>query len=220
MRTRARLLPFAICAVALVCAEARAQTPERRPTPQTPQAQEQTPNAEAADAVANEIGLLRKSLQTLNTRLREISERLLGAGAQPAGAAEGKQQNRLAQYLALLSTAEQRAEMLRNQLLSMTERETALRNRLVQLDEDMKPDSIDRSLSLIGTTRTPDLRDARRRMLENERRGVESLLSQTAQSRARLEEDVRQADAMVARLRQRLLPLIDKEIDDINPNPD
>ena len=81
-------------------------------------------------------------------------------------------------------------------------------------------DSIDRSLSLVGTTRTPDLRDARRRMLENDRKGVESLLNLASQSRARLEDDVRQADAMVARLRQRLLPLIDKQIDDINPNPD
>src|SRR5205085_11382583 len=213
------LLPSVLCVVALVCAGARGQTPERRQTSPTPQAREQTPNANAADAVANEIGLLRKSLQTLNTRLREISEMLLGADAKPAGAPDGRQ-NRLAQNLALLSTAEQRAEMLRNQLLAMTERETGLRSRLVQLDEDMRPESIERSLSLVGTTRTPDLRDARRRTLENDRKGVESLLNQAAQSRARFEDDVKQADAMVARLRQRLLPLIDKEIDDINPNPD
>jgi hypothetical protein len=219
MTTRARLLPFVVCVAALACADARAQTPERRPTSPTPQAQEQTPNANAADAVANEIGLLRKSLQTLNTRLREISERLLGEEAKPAGAPPNAP-NRLAQNLALLSTAEQRAEMLRNQLLAMTERETALRNRLVQLDEDMRPENIDRSLSLVGTTRTTELRDARRRTLENERAGVESLMNQAAQSRARLEGDVKLADAMVARLRQRPLPLIDKEIDDINPNPD
>jgi predicted nucleic acid-binding Zn-ribbon protein len=204
--------------VAFVCAEARAQTPERRPN--APATQEQTPDAGAADTLASEVALLRKSLQTLNTRLREISEMLVGAeAAKPAAAPDGRQ-GRLAQNLALLSTAEQRAEMLRSQLVAMTERETGLRNRLVELDEDMRPDSIDRSLSLVGTTRTPELRDERRRMLENERKGVESLLGQASQSRARLEDDVRQADSMVARLRQRLLPLIDREIDAINPNPD
>jgi exonuclease VII large subunit len=208
-----------MCAVAFVCAEARAQTPERRPNDPATQAQGQTPDA-SADTVANEIALLRKSLQTLNTRLREISDKLLGADAAKPAAAPDTRQSRLAQNLALLSTAEQRAEMLRSQLAAMTEREVGLRNRLVQLDDDMRPDSIDRSLSLVGTTRTPELRDERRPMLENEHRGAEILLNQATQSRARLEEDVRQADSMVARLRQRLLPLIDKEIDAINPNPD
>jgi hypothetical protein len=73
-------------------------------------------------------------------------------------------------------------------------------------------------LSGIGTTRTTELRDTRRRVLENERKGIESLLNLTSQSRIRLEEDVRQADQLVSRLRQRLFPLIEKEIDKINPN--
>ena len=83
----------------------------------------------------------------------------------------------------------------------------------------MRPDSIDRSMMVgsVGSVRTPELRDTRRRVLDNERRGVESLLGQTSQARARLEEDVRQADALVARLRMRLLPLIEKEIDKIDP---
>jgi hypothetical protein len=64
-----------------------------------------------------------------------------------------------------------------------------------------------------------ELRDTRRRVLENEKRGFESLLAQISQSRVRLEEDVKQADALVSRLRQRILPLIDREIEKLNPNP-
>jgi hypothetical protein len=74
-------------------------------------------------------------------------------------------------------------------------------------------------MSGIGTTRTSELRDTRRRVLENERKGLESLLVLSTQGRLRLEDDVRQADQMVARIRQRLFPLIDKEIEKINPNP-
>jgi hypothetical protein len=61
------------------------------------------------------------------------------------------------------------------------------------------------------------VREVRRRILENERKGVESLLNLTTQSRFRLEDDVRQAEALVLKLRQRVLPSIEKEIEKINP---
>jgi hypothetical protein len=162
--------------------------------------------------------LLRKSLQTLNARLREISEKLFAPDAKP-GDSGREQQSRIAMSLELLSRAEQRAEVLRKQLLELIEKETSVRTRLVQIEEEIRPESIERATSMIGSTRTLELRDVRRRVLDNERRGYESLLGQTALSRARLEDDVRQADALVARLRQRVLPLIEKEIEKINPNP-
>ena len=222
MTKRVSLFPALICVVTLLGVHASAQTVERRQPSQTPQVVEQSPNgASSADPVANEISLLRKSLQTLNTRLRDISEKMFGPDA-PAtpGEAPDERQKRIAQNLDLLSRTEQRAEVMRKQLIELTEKETTFKNRLVQIDEDMRPDSIDRSVMMvgsIGSTRTSDLRDTRRRILDNERKGVESLYNPTSQSRARLEEDVRQADALVARLRMRLLPLIEKEIDKINP---
>ncbi len=222
MTTRASFLPAVICALTLFGVASSAQTAERRQSSQTPQVVEQSPGgAASADPVANEISLLRKSLQTLNTRLRDISEKMFGpdAPAKP-GEAPDERTKRIAANLDLLSRTEQRAEVMRRQLLELTEKETAYKNRLVQLDEDMRPDSIDRSVMLvgsIGSTRTSELRDTRRRVLDNERKGVESLYNQTAASRARLEEEVRQADLLVARLRMRLLPLIEKEIDKINP---
>jgi Rad3-related DNA helicase len=216
MKTRASILPAAACLLTLLCLDSYAQTSGRTT------AQEQQPavtqSAAALDPVANEISLLRKSLQTLNTRLREIGERLLAAPDAKQAAAAGDPKSRLAQHLEVLTRAEQRAETLRRELLEMIRCEAVYRNRLVQIDEDMRPESIDRNLTLVGTTRsTTDLRDLRRRVLDNERKGVENLLNQTAQSRLRLEDDVKMADEMVARIRKRLLPLIDKEIDKINP---
>ena len=221
MTTRVRFLPTVICVVTLFSTPSFAQTPERRQTSSTPQAQEQSPNpqpnANSIETVANEISLLRKSLQTLNTRLREISEKILAPGSQPSGPSNG-QQNRFALNLDLLSRAEQRAGALRKEFLELIEKETSFKSRLVQIEEDMRPESIERAMSLVGTTRTPELRDVRRRVLENERLGFESLLNQTTQSRLRLEDDVRQADALVLKLRRRILPLIEKEVEKINPN--
>ena len=221
MKMPARYFQVAVCVVILCSVPSFAQTPERRQTNSTPQAQEQLPNlppnATSLDIVANEIGLMRKSLQTLNTRLREISERVLTSDSNQRGSANDKQ-NSIAANLDLLTRAEQRAEIMRKQLIELIEKETSFKSRLVQIDEDMRPESIERFISLNGSTRTAELRDVRRRILENERRGVENLVNQTSQSRVRLEDDVKQADSMVFRLRQRLLPLIDKEIEKINPN--
>lgn len=217
MTTRVRLLTAALCVSTLLCAAARAQT--ATPANTAPPPKDPAGAPAPADPVANEIALLRKSLQTLNARLREITEKVFSPDAVKAEAAPAGRQNPLAQNLDILSRAEQRAEVMRRQLLELTEKETAYRTRLMQLDDDARPESIDRSLSGVGTTRTPELRDLRRRQLDNERRGVEILLNQTSAARARLEDDVKQADALVARIRQRLLPLIEKEIDKLNPNP-
>jgi uncharacterized protein YoxC len=227
MATLARFFAAAICAATLSCLTSLAQTGERRQTAPAPRAQEQTTDAQtaapSADTLVNEVALLRKSLQTLNTRLREISDKLLApdtkqTDASNASNASNPKQNRLAASLSILSQAEQRAELMRRQLLEMLEKETFYKNRLVQIDESSRPESIDRTLALVGTTiSTTDLRDTRRRVLDNERNGVMSLLNQTSLSRIRLEDDVKQADLLVAKLRQRLLPLIEKEIDKINP---
>ena len=174
------------------------------------------PNRNSIEAVVNEIDLLRKSLQTLNARLREISERLPAVDAKPAGASD--KQNGIAPSLELLARAEERAGILRKQLIELIEKETSYKSRLAQMDEEVRPENIERTLSGVGTTRTAELRDVRRRSLEIEKRGLESLLSLSAEKRIRLEDDVRQADSMVSRIRQRLLPLIDREIEKITPN--
>lgn len=72
---------------------------------------------------------------------------------------------------------------------------------------------------LFGTTRATELRDTRRRVLETDRRGYVTLLALTTENRTRLEEEVRQADGLVQRLRQRLNPLIEREIDKLTPQP-
>lgn len=221
MTRQIRVFPVVFCVFTFCSIPSVAQTPGRQ-TNSTAQAQEQLPNlppnANSNDTVANEIGLLRKSLQTLNVRLREISEKVLAPDSSRSSSPSGNP-NRIANNLDLLIRAEQRAEGLRKELLDRIEKETLLRSRLVQIDEDMRPESIERALNPFGTTRTPELRENRRRVLETDRRGFESLLNQTAQSRVRLEEDVKQADSLVARLRQRILPLIEKEIEKLNPNP-
>lgn len=222
MTMPARSLPVVAFVVILFCIPSVAQTQERRQATAPPQAQELSPslptNASSLEIVASEMGLLRKSVQTLNLRLREISDKVLAPGSSPDNSPNDKT-NRISLNLEILTKAEQRAEALRKELFERIERETTLRSRLAQNEEEIRPENIERALNPIGTTRSVEIRDVRRRVLENERRGFESLLMQTSQSRIRLEEDVKQADSLVSKLRQRIFPLIDREIEKINPNP-
>lgn len=169
----------------------------------------------STETVAKQIGMLRQSVQSLDATLGDIADKLLPLYAK---AKDAETQTRIAGSLAVLTQAEQRAETLRKQLLDLLEKETSYRSRLAQIDEDMRPDNIERSLNPYGTTRTAELRDTRRRVLESDRRGYENLLNVASQSRLRLEEDVRQADSLVSKLRERLMPLIEREVNEIDPN--
>ena len=219
MNMRVRFFSILICGLTLFSAQIFAQSVRQGNS--TPQGQDQLaslpPNSNSMEAVANEIDLLRKSVQTLSTRLREINDKLLGPDAKGNDNSNDRVK-RISANMELLARVEERAEILRKQLLELIEKETAYKSRMAQIDEDIRPENIERALSGIGTTRTVELRDTRRRVLENERKGLESLLNQTTSSRLRLEDDVRQADLLVTKLRQRLMPLIEKEIEKINPN--
>jgi hypothetical protein len=172
----------------------------------------------SSDDVAKQIGMLRQSVQSLDATLNDIADKLIPVFTKAKDAA-AETQGRISSSFTLLTQAEQRAETMRRQLLELIEKETLYRTRITQLDEDMRPENVERTLNPYGTPRTAEIRDTRRRVLETERRGYVSLLALTTESRTRLEEEVRQADGLVQRLRQRLNPLIEKEIDKLTPQP-
>ena len=172
----------------------------------------------SSEDVAKQIGMLRQSVQSLDATLSDIADKLIPVFNKAKDAA-AETQARISSSFTLLTQAEQRAEMLRRQLLELIEKETLYRTRITQIEEDMRPENVERTLNAYGTTRTAELRDTRRRVLETDRRGYVSLLALTTESRTRLEEEVRQADALVQRLRLRLNPMIEKEIDKLTPQP-
>ncbi len=63
-------------------------------------------------------------------------------------------------------SAQERAANLRAQLIDTEAKQAELQMRLQQLAEDLKPENIERSLAGVGSTHPEDLREARRRQLE------------------------------------------------------
>ena len=91
--------------------------------------------------------------------------------------------------------ATERAARLRAQLAEIQGQQTELQTRLTQIDEEIKPENIERSLAGVGSTHPEDLREARRRQLEIQRKGIQSQLDNLATTRARLEAAIATADA-------------------------
>ncbi|MDQ4123852.1 MAG: hypothetical protein M3209_20630 [Acidobacteriota bacterium] len=216
MNNKIKFLPLAFFAAALFSVPIQAQN--KTAPPVNTQEIVNPVSANPTDVLANELAQLRKTLQSLNSRLRDLNPNSLAQNAVKAETPEDRQK-KILKSLEILNSAEQRAELLRKQLVDSVEKETAIRTRVIQLEEEMRPENIDRNLNAVALgTRAPEMRDARKRSLENERAGLRSLLGQIEQSRNRLEDDVRQADLLVFKLRQRVLPLIEREVEVLTSN--
>jgi hypothetical protein len=84
---------------------------------------------------------------------------------------------------------------MRAQLADIQAQQTDLQTRLAQLDEEIKPETIERSLAGVGSVHPEELREARRRQLEIQRRGIQSQLDWLTATRQHLESAIAAADA-------------------------
>jgi hypothetical protein len=112
-----------------------------------------------------------------------------------------------------LTRAEQRAEGLQTQLRDVLEKEAGLQAQLDRLDEQSRPESIERQTALTGTFRPDELRDTLRRQLEAEKGRVRTQLNVLGASRARLESALANADQLVERLRSQLDDATQRELE-------
>ena len=101
--------------------------------------------------------------------------------------------------LAIAVAQDSTAESLRSQLNDVQKKEEELQGRVKQLDEDLRPENIEKYFALNGSTRPEELREQRRRQLENEKSRVQTQLEQLGQSRVRLETAIATAEAAAYR---------------------
>ncbi|MFN2499181.1 MAG: hypothetical protein ABR557_08865 [Pyrinomonadaceae bacterium] len=92
------------------------------------------------------------------------------------------------------SGAAQSVAELRSRLAEVEAKENELQTRVRKLDEDLKPENIERSLAGVGSTKPEELRESRRRRLTIERDGARAQLNLLATSRERLQAALRTAE--------------------------
>ena len=94
------------------------------------------------------------------------------------------------------TSAQEIAANLHLQLSEVEVRKAEMHARDEQLEEDLKPENIERSLAGIGSMRPELLREQRRRQLEIVRGRVRALIEDLDRSRTRLERAIAEADAV------------------------
>ena len=100
-----------------------------------------------------------------------------------------------------VSATELRIERLRAQLRDVVDGEARLEDRAARLDEDLRPENVERSVATQGTTDAAALRARRREQLEKEKAEVTAQLSAAAAKRAGLEAEIAAAEAEAVRLK-------------------
>ena len=100
-----------------------------------------------------------------------------------------------------VSAVEIQIERLRSQLRDVVDLEARLQERVSQLDEDLRPENVERSVAAVGTTDAAALRARRREELERQKADVGVQLSEAAAKRARLETEIASAEAEAVRLK-------------------
>ena len=100
-----------------------------------------------------------------------------------------------------VSAVEIQIERLRSQLRDVVDLEARLQERVSQLDDDLRPENVERSVVGVGTTDAAALRARRREELERQKADVNGQLSAASAKRARLESEIAAAEAEAVRLK-------------------
>ena len=93
------------------------------------------------------------------------------------------------------TSAADTVDRIKLDLLDLQAREEGMKSRLVELEEALKPENIERSLAGVGSTRPEELREARRRQLTIERDSIVAQLRILENTRTRLESSLAEAQA-------------------------
>jgi septal ring factor EnvC (AmiA/AmiB activator) len=234
MKLRSKQINFNIFFLAaflillVLAADTKSQNNRRLPTP-TPTPRSVAEIVSRADDIpsGNQVispqnndvqpGNLEDKIDDVGKRIKEIGKRVNTLESTKENEYD-QTQKRLLLNLDILSRSEQRAEALRKQYFDMIEKENQIRSKLDQLESDMRPETIERSILFAGSLRPEELREQRKKTLERERTNLNSLLDEITANKGNLQLSVEKADQLVDKLRLKLEKEIDEALTDKDDN--
>lgn len=169
----------------------------------------QQPPLDPMANISMELTRISRSVGELSERLKQFVDKFEKVG----GLTLTEKQQRLVMGLELLVRSEQRVATLQKAHSDLIEKQISIKSRLTQIELDLRPQSIERTTQLEGSTQTVEIRENRRDKLVAEQRSLQILIAQVERNIAEAESSLREAQSHVARLRRSLLPQIEKEIE-------
>jgi hypothetical protein len=186
-----------LMAAAVICCAQQSKTP---PSPNAP-----FYTTDPIPAIIKQLNDLHATVEALSRQVQAIAQKFETVGK---GKVTDKEHKMLV-GLDLLARAEDRVAMLQKTLMDYTIRLDEASGRLSQVEVELHPNAIDRTLNHTGTTVTDDLRDATKTRLETEKASLEHLIAQIHTNSAETTHSLQEAQQLVARLRAQFLPQIE-----------
>lgn len=159
-------------------------------------------------SMAYDISRIATSVQSMTKTLKDFVDKF----AKVEGISLSEKQAKLVVGMQLLVQAEQRVAVQQKHQIDLVEKESQLRARLAQIDIDLDQQGIDRSVQFEGGLRTPEIKENRRRTLMAEKASVQAVMTQLQSNLQDISGSVREAQALVQRLRRTYLPQVEREL--------
>ena len=137
---------------------------------------------------------MKRTIRTLSNQVDKLTDKLNDLQASQQSMVD----------LERLSRAEQRSAQLRTELSGVQAKKAELAAHLEDVEFALKPENIERATAGYGTTRPEEMREQRRRQLENERTRTQQQLDQLNASETRLQQAIATSDADLDRLQKKL----------------
>lgn len=159
-----------------------------------------------------EVGKISRSVSQMSEKVSAYVDKMDKAPT-AGGSSVTERQQKIAAGLQLLANAEQLLIVRQRFQIELVEKQGSTRTRLAQVERDVMPGSIDRSVQYEGTTKTEELRETRRSALTAERASLQTVLAQITSTLVDTNESVREAQSLVNRLRRQYIPELEREIE-------
>ena len=160
------------------------------------------------DRMSADLARISRNVDTMTRAFESFIDKFEKVG----GLTLTEKQQRLIMGLELLVRTEQRVATLQKFQIELVEKQGQSRARLAEIERDLMPTSIDRSVTFEGSTRTEELRENRRVALAAERTSLTALIQQVQRNIDETSVALRGAEMLAARLRQEFLPQIEREL--------
>jgi chromosome segregation ATPase len=151
-------------------------------------------NTNSNSAPAEDPASMKRTIRTLSNQVDKLNDKL--------SEMQTSQQSMV--DLERLSRAEQRSSQLRTELRDVESKKADLEVHLEMVENDLKPENIERAVAGYGTTRPEELRAQRQKVLENDRTRTRQQIDQLTASESRIQQAIATQDVEIDRLQKKL----------------
>ena len=200
----AGLVLFCIFAIGLINISAQNQLPLSSNS-------ETSKTADSVEKISSEITQISKSLKELNLKLQKFTETF----SSNQGLKLSERQQKILAAFEFLNRAEQRLLTLQNLKASLSDSQISFKGKLGEIEDNLRQESIDRSIAFRGTTNAEELRENRRRTLTEQKNEINQILSEIQDSLNATNKEFTETILFLDNIRRRIFPAIEKEISDL-----